>query len=64
MVDAERLLAILGRITARLAILEGYAGQDRDALLADRVRLGDLKYTFVGVMTRLLPPDDPSGQAG
>lgn len=46
MVDAERLLAILGRITSRLRILEDYATQDRDDLLADRVRLGDLKYTF------------------
>lgn len=46
MVDAERLLAILGRITARLAILEQYAAADREKLLADRVRLGDLKYTF------------------
>lgn len=46
MVDAERLLSILGRITARLRILEGYADQDHDELLGDRVRLGDLKYTF------------------
>lgn len=46
MVDAERLLAILGRITARLRILEDYAAQDPGGLAADRVRLGDLKYTF------------------
>lgn len=46
MVDAERLLAILGRVTARLAILDRYADSDDDGLLADRVRLGDLKYTF------------------
>lgn len=46
MVDAQRLLAILGRVTARLVILDGYADQARDDLLADRVRLGDLKYTF------------------
>jgi len=46
MVDAERLLSIAARITARLAILDGYAAADRDDLLADRVRLGDLKYTF------------------
>lgn len=46
MVDADRLVAILGRITARLAILEQYAQADREELLADRVRLGDLKYTF------------------
>jgi uncharacterized protein YutE (UPF0331/DUF86 family) len=46
MVDAERLLSILARVTSRLVILDGYAGQDRADLLADRVRLGDLKYTF------------------
>ena len=46
MVDAERLLALLARVTARLRILDGYAQDDADELLADRVRLGDLKYTF------------------
>lgn len=46
MVDAERLVAVLSRVTARLAILDQYAGQDPDVLLGDRVRLGDLKYTF------------------
>ncbi len=46
MVDAERLLSILGRVTSRLRILDGYAAQERAGLLADRVRLGDLKYTF------------------
>jgi len=46
MVDPERLLSILGRVTARLRILEGYADQGPDELLGDRVRLGDLKYTF------------------
>ncbi|MBW3603703.1 MAG: DUF86 domain-containing protein [Actinobacteria bacterium] len=46
MVDAERLLTLLGRVTARLVILDDYASQDRDDLLGDRVRLGDLKYTF------------------
>ncbi|MGI8875175.1 MAG: type VII toxin-antitoxin system HepT family RNase toxin [Egibacteraceae bacterium] len=46
MVDSERLLSILGRVTVRLGILESYADQDRDDLLGDRVRLGDLKYTF------------------
>jgi len=46
MVDSERLLAILARITARLAILSRYADGDVTGLLADRVRLGDLKYTF------------------
>jgi uncharacterized protein YutE (UPF0331/DUF86 family) len=46
MVDAERLVAVLSRVTARLRILDEYAQQERDALLGDRVRLGDLKYTF------------------
>jgi uncharacterized protein YutE (UPF0331/DUF86 family) len=46
MVDAERLLSVLGRVKWRLVILDGYAAQDRADLLADRVRLGDLKYTF------------------
>jgi uncharacterized protein YutE (UPF0331/DUF86 family) len=46
MVDAERLLAVLGRATRRLQVLEGYAEQDREVLLADEVRLGHLKYTF------------------
>lgn len=46
MVDGERLLAILGRVTSRLRILDGYADQEPAGLLADRVRLGDLKYTF------------------
>jgi uncharacterized protein YutE (UPF0331/DUF86 family) len=46
MVDAERLLSVLGRATARIRVLEEYAGQDRDDLLGDEVRLGHLKYTF------------------
>lgn len=46
MVDPDRLLDLLGRVTARLVILEEYAAQDRHDLLGDRVRLGDLKYTF------------------
>jgi putative protein kinase ArgK-like GTPase of G3E family len=46
MVDAERLVAVLSRVTARLRILDEYAQQERGALLGDRVRLGDLKYTF------------------
>lgn len=46
MVDAERLLSLLARVTSRLAILDDYAVAEREALLADRVRLGDLKYTF------------------
>jgi uncharacterized protein YutE (UPF0331/DUF86 family) len=46
MVDAERLLALVARITARLAILDDYASQDSESLSTDRVRLGDLKYTF------------------
>lgn len=46
MVDAERLVGLLSRITPRLGILDDYAAMDREELLADRVRLGDLKYTF------------------
>ena len=46
MVDRDRLVAILGRVTARLRILDGYAADDASDLLADRVRMGDLKYTF------------------
>lgn len=46
MVDPERLLDLLGRVTSRLRILDDYAVQDSDELLADRVRMGDLKYTF------------------
>lgn len=46
MVDAERLLAILARVTARLTVLDAYAAEDRDQLLADEVRLGHLKYTY------------------
>jgi uncharacterized protein YutE (UPF0331/DUF86 family) len=46
MVDPDRLVAILGRVTSRLRILDGYAAADHDVLVADRVRLGDLKYTF------------------
>lgn len=46
MVDRERLLAVLGRVTARLAVLDDYAAADPDALLADEVRLGHLKYTY------------------
>lgn len=46
MVDAERLLAVLGRVTARLRVLDGYAAVDADELRADDVRLGHLKYTY------------------
>jgi uncharacterized protein YutE (UPF0331/DUF86 family) len=46
MVDGERLLAVLGRVTARLRILDGYAAADPVALSRDRVRLSDVKYTF------------------
>ena len=35
MVDEERLLAVLGRITARVRVLESYTGQDRDEVLAE-----------------------------
>jgi uncharacterized protein YutE (UPF0331/DUF86 family) len=46
MVDAERLLGLLGRVTARLAVLERYAAEDPAELLEDEVRLGHLTYTF------------------
>lgn len=46
MVDPERLLDVLARVTSRLGILDDYAEQDPGPLLGDRVRLGDLKYTF------------------
>jgi uncharacterized protein YutE (UPF0331/DUF86 family) len=46
MVDAERLLALLGRVTARLSVLERYTAEDATDLLSDEVRLGHLKYTF------------------
>lgn len=46
MVDRDRLVAILGRVTARLRVLDDYASHDATGLVADRVRMGDLKYTF------------------
>lgn len=46
MVDPERLVAVLGRVTARLRVLEQYRDAEPAALLADEVRLGHLKYTF------------------
>lgn len=46
MVDVDRLLSIIARITARLRILDEYAATDPEELLGDRVRMGDLKYTF------------------
>ena len=46
MVDAERLQAILDRIVQRLAILDEYAAEPRDEVLADRRSMGDCKYTF------------------
>ncbi len=49
MVDVERLVALLGRVTSRLAVLDGYAEHarvDAEDLLADEVRLGHVKYTF------------------
>ena len=47
MVDVERLHRILRRITDDLSHLQNYAADERTALLADRVRLGDLKYLFI-----------------
>ena len=46
MVDPDRLVSILGRVTSRLRILDDYASQDPTDLVSDRVRMGDLKYTF------------------
>lgn len=46
MVDADRLLSVVARITDRLRILDEYAAADRHELVTDRVRMGDLKYTF------------------
>ncbi len=46
MVDAERLLTLLGRVAARLQVLTTYAEADPEELLDDEVRLGHLKYTF------------------
>lgn len=46
MVDADRLLSIVARMTDRLRILQDYAAADPEELVADRVRMGDLKYTF------------------
>lgn len=45
MVDVERLLSLLGRVTSRLAVRDGYAEDarvDTEELLADEVRFGHL----------------------
>lgn len=47
MVDALRLQELLSRITDRIAILASYAAEAGDDLAGDRVRMGDLKYTFL-----------------
>lgn len=47
MVDAVRLARLLRRIDADIARLRPFQAVDRDALLADEVRLGFVKYTFV-----------------
>lgn len=47
MVDVERLHRVLRRITDGLARLRDYADADADALVADEVRLGHLKYLFI-----------------
>jgi uncharacterized protein YutE (UPF0331/DUF86 family) len=54
MVDPERLLGLLGRITARAAVLEPYADADRGDLMADEVRMGHLKYTFLTALEACL----------
>lgn len=47
MVDAVRLARLLRRIDADIARLRPFQAVDREALLADEVRLGFVKYTFV-----------------
>lgn len=46
MVDAGRLSAILDRVVARLRILDDYAVQPHEDILADRRSMNDVKYTF------------------
>lgn len=46
MVDDERLLAMLARVTERIRILEQYAALEPEVVLRDRRSMGDLKYTF------------------
>lgn len=47
MVDVERLHRILRRIAGDVDHLQGYADEDRTALVEDPVRLGHLKYLFI-----------------
>ncbi|HUG82988.1 MAG TPA: DUF86 domain-containing protein [Euzebya sp.] len=46
MVDADRLVELLERVTARLRVLDAYAEQPAGALVIDEVRMGHLKYTL------------------
>jgi uncharacterized protein YutE (UPF0331/DUF86 family) len=46
-VDAVRLARLLRRIDADIARLRPFQAVDGEALLADEVRLGFVKYTFV-----------------
>jgi uncharacterized protein YutE (UPF0331/DUF86 family) len=46
-VDAERLHRVLRLVTSNLTVLHGYAAADPRELVADPVRLGHIKYTFV-----------------
>lgn len=50
MVDPQRLTRILTRVRQDLVTLRRYAQTDRDALRADEVRLGHLKYLFITLM--------------
>lgn len=50
MVDAERLHRLLRRVTDDLAVLSGYAAGDPDALAADPVKLGHVKYVLVTLL--------------
>jgi uncharacterized protein YutE (UPF0331/DUF86 family) len=45
-VDAERLATLLARVVDRVRILRGFAEVDVDELVADRVRMDSVKYTF------------------
>jgi uncharacterized protein YutE (UPF0331/DUF86 family) len=49
-VDPERLHRLLRRVTDDLAVLRNYAQVRPGDLLADDVRLGHVKYTFVTLL--------------
>jgi hypothetical protein len=53
MVDAERLVAVLGRVTKRLPVLECYADVDDRLVVANLSRRSDLR-AYVRAMSALL----------